>query len=538
MVGATDPGGHKQKGEADPEETLLSRITTGAAFATLALVVNRASGMFLQMILVRMISVDEFGLFKLAIELSSFGIMFATFFVGGVSASSTTRMVSIQMAAGRRDRIRSGILSSVVTVVLMSAILFPLVFFSLPWLLERVFEIRRDLLVDAISFFRWFVLYILLSCVSMVLSASLRSSGLFKAYSLTESAINVLRLMIIPVLIHLGLGLNGIVWGWSAAFVVGIIPAVWILERFTRPSDRNGEKWSMPGDVRELMIFGLPVFVSTLSSTVYYSSDTLIIGYFLPVKFVGIYGAGIMLVHSLLYLFSGLETALFPILSASLEKKEEGKESRVLRKGCRLLAVVTFPAAVYSFVMAPYMIRFLFGPEYLDAVPVARILAVLILAYAAMPAGVIFLSTGRPDINARLGVISAILNIALSFVLVPSFGIQGAATANALGRIYSSVEGLRICKRLFNAPFPWRYCLWILGTSSLAVLPVMPVFWLFSVTGSFIETFLALMITACVFGLANAMLVLHLPVLDGDDRWMLRELLMKTPLRPLSRFVE
>ena len=275
------------------------------------MVINRASGMFLQMILVRMISVDEFGLFKLAIELSSFGVMFATFWVGGVSASSTTRVVSLHMATGKRDRIRSSVLSSLATVILMSAILFPVVFFSMPWLLDRVFDIRKSLLPESISFFRWFVLYIMLSCISMVLSASLRSADLFKAYSLTECGINVLRLLIIPVLIYLGLGLNGIVWGWSGAFVVGILPAMWILERFTRLSDRNGEKWSLLSDVRELMIFGLPVFVSTLSSTVYYSSDTLIIGYFLPVKFVGIYGAGIMLVHSLLYLFSGLETALF-----------------------------------------------------------------------------------------------------------------------------------------------------------------------------------------------------------------------------------
>ena len=209
----------------------------------------------------------------------------------------------------------------------------------------------------------------------------------------------------------------------------------------------------------------------------------------------------------------------------------------MLQKGYRLLTVVTFPTAVYAFVMAPYMIRFLFGPDYLDAVPVARILAVLILGYVAMPAGVIFLSTGRPEINARLGVVSAVLNIALSLALVPFIGIVGAAVANGLGRIYSCIEGVRICKKLFNADFPGKYCLSILGTSTLAALPVIIVSWTFSVTGSFLETFLALMVSACAFSLAYAILLLYTSVLSGDDRWMLRELLMKTPLNFLARFL-
>ncbi len=523
--------------EEHPEETLLSRVTTGAMFATLAMMVNRASGMALQMVLVRMISVDLFGLFKLAVELSSFAVMAVTFFVGGASASATTRMVSLHAAEGRRDRIRSVVLSSIVSVLLMSVACFPLLFFSLPWLLEHVFEIRSDLLPTAISFFRWFSLYVLLSCLSMVLSASLISCGAFRTYSFTESLINVLRLILIPLLIYLGSGLNGIVWGWSAAFIAGIVPALMILEMFTRSDESGSGQWSMLPDVEALLGFGLPVFVSTLSSTVYYSADTLIIGYFLPVKFVRIYGAAIMLVHSLLYLFSGLETALFPILSGSFEKKEEGKESRALLKGYRLVALVTFPMAVYSFAMAPHMVRFLFGADYLDAVPAARVLALLVLAYVAMTAGVIFLSTGRPEINARLGVISAILNVVLSFVLIPFLGILGAAVANTIGRVYSSVERVRICKLLYGAAFPWAYCLRILVTSGLAALVVVPVSRAFPVTDTFFQTFLALAVTASAFSVAYGALVLCLPVLDGDDRWMLRELLTKTPLRPLSRFV-
>lgn len=518
----------------ETQKSLTTQIATGAIFTTVAVLMNRASGMALQMILVRMISVDGFGLFKLAVELSSFGIMFVTFFVGGVSASSTTRIVSLHMASQRRGRIRSTVGASLLSVTVLSVVLFLALYFPMETVLERFFKIRTDLLEESVHFFRLFFLYILLSSISMVLSASLRSSEFFKVYSLTESLSNLLRVLLIPLLIYLGWGLDGIVWGWSAALLVGIIPGMWVLERFTR-GQRDDSNWfkSIFADLRAMTSFGVPVFFATLASTVYYSADIIILGYFMPIKFVGIYSAGVVVVHSLLYLFSGLETALFPILSASLDKDQGGQEARILNRGYRLLCLVTFPAAIYSFCMAPYMIRFLFGLDYLDSAVPARILSILILVWAAMPAGVLFLSTGRPEINARLGVVSALINVAANFSLIPFLGIQGAAIASVTSRSYAALEGVRICKTLFGAAFPWNYSVRVFFFSAVSVIPILPSFLLFPVTGSFFQTLIVLALTGLFYFLITASLILRSSVLDQEDRRILVKLVEKTPLKPL-----
>ncbi len=520
------------------KKSLTTQIATGTMFTTVALLMNRASGMALQMILVRMITVDQFGLFKLAIELSSFGIMFVTFFVGGVAASSTTRVVSLHMASERKDRIRSATIVGVLSVIVMSAILFVLTFFPMPFLLQKIFKIREDLIPEAVPFFRLFLLYIFLSSIGMVSSAALISAEFFKVYSITESVTNILRVLLIPALIYLGWGLDSIVWGWSAAMLAGIIPGFWVLEKYTQGHKHDPNIFgSMFTDLKDMTSFGIPVFFSTLASTVYYSADVIILGYYMPLKFVGIYSAGVVLVHSLLYLFSGLETALFPILSASLEKKHEGQESRILDRGYRLLCVVTFPAAVFSFVMAPYMVRFLFGPDYLEASTPARILSVLILAWAAMPAGVLFMSSGKPQINARLGVISAITNVTMNFALIPFFGIQGAAVASVTSRAYAAFAGVRICRTLYGAPFPWAFSAKALILSVLAVAPVIPAFWLWPVNGSFLQTLIVLSVTGGLYCLISAALILWSGILDGEDRRLLAQLMAKTPLKPLARIL-
>ncbi|MGB9617026.1 MAG: oligosaccharide flippase family protein, partial [Desulfomonilaceae bacterium] len=461
--------------QAIPEirPSLASQIGSGALFTTLATAAKLVSGTLLQMILVRMVTVNEFGLYKLAMELSSFAIMFATFFVGGNGAAAVTRITAVRAARGDLAGVRSGVVTGLWSVAILSVLLLAAGFVAIPVLLDRVFQIPTDQLAEAVPFFQWFLVYVFLSSVSTVMGAALRSCEFFRAFSVTESLSNIVRLVLAPLLVYLGWGLNGIVWGISGGLLVGIVPALWIMETYTRRLDAAHRHVRQYGhDLKELTAFGVPVFISGLSSTVYYSADTLIIGYYLPVKYVAVYGAGIVLVHSLLYLFSGLESALFPILSSSLEQREQGQEGVILGKAYRLLIVIAAPASVYSFVMTPYMVRFLFGVDYFEAVTPSRILTILILAWALMPASVMFLSTGKPEINARLGVVSALLNIVLDVVLIPLLGIIGAAISNASSRLYGEVQGVRICVRLFGARFPWYYGAEVFALSVLCALPL------------------------------------------------------------------
>uniref|UniRef100_A0A7C4EV20 Polysaccharide biosynthesis protein n=1 Tax=Desulfomonile tiedjei TaxID=2358 RepID=A0A7C4EV20_9BACT len=520
--------------------SLASQIASGALFTTVATASKLVSGTLLQMILVRMVTVEEFGLYKLAMELSSFAIMFATFFVGGNGAAAVTRITAVRAAQGDVVGVRSGVVTGLWSVAFLSVFLFAAGFLSIPVLLERVFQIPTNQIAEAVPFFQWFLVYIFLSSLSTVVGAALRSCEFFRAFSLTESLANIFRLLLVPLLVYLGWGLNGIVWGISGALLIGIVPGLWIIETFTRGRhaiDRRARQYAH--DLKELTAFGVPVFISTLSSTVYYSADTLIIGYYLPVKYVAVYAAGIVLVHSLLNLFSGLESALFPILSSSLEQREKGQEGVILGKAYRLLIVIAAPASVYSYVMTPYMVRLLFGVDYFDAVTPSRILTILVLAWALMPASVMFLSTGKPEINARLGVISAVLNIVFDIALIPLLGIIGAALSNASSRLYGEVQGARICARLFGARFPWYYCAKVFVMSVACILPVRAALWSWSAESvGFGAAFFILMASALLYGLIFGLALLWSPLLTEQDKRIMGDLLEKTPLRALKRLLK
>jgi len=104
------------------------------------------------------------------------------------------------------------------------------------------------------------------------------------------------------------------------------------------------------------------------------------------------------------------------------------------REYLSVLAVVTLigiPAVVGLAATAPLFIPVVLGPNWLGAIPVLQILAFMgaanIISANVYPA---YLAMGRPDIAMKLGLFGATLSIVLMLLLVPQYGLIGAASAS------------------------------------------------------------------------------------------------------------
>ncbi len=90
----------------------------------------------------------------------------------------------------------------------------------------------------------------------------------------------------------------------------------------------------------------------------------------------------------------------------------------------------------------------LFGPEFTEGYPVMLILVLGFLARASIgPADYLLNMLGEQSINAAILLVSAILNIALAFALVPRFGLIGAASATSITLVVGAFLNYVIAKR-------------------------------------------------------------------------------------------
>jgi O-antigen/teichoic acid export membrane protein len=78
-------------------------------------------------------------------------------------------------------------------------------------------------------------------------------------------------------------------------------------------------------------------------------------------------------------------------------------------------------------------IRVVYGPQYLPAIPVFAVIALMSIPKAVLtPAQTLLYSTEEVGFVLKVGLVASVLNIALDVALIPKFGAMGAAFANGI----------------------------------------------------------------------------------------------------------
>ena len=215
------------------------------------------------------------------------------------------------------------------------------------------------------------------------------------------------------------------VWGFvSSKLIVTAISCVYLLARF----GRNVGWRFLPSRLPELARFGAPLVVSGLSYFAIHSSDRFFLSAPELLADLGRY--------SLAYRFAFLVSML---VGDSFTKSwgatlyqytdEAGWQARFARVAS-YFAFVLFTAGVGVVLFGPDLLRLMVPANFL---PPPLILPILIAAYVAREIGDFFRSlmliNKRSGLVGRVALGSAAFNLGANALLIPTYGIMGAATA-------------------------------------------------------------------------------------------------------------
>lgn len=136
-----------------------------------------------------------------------------------------------------------------------------------------------------------------------------------------------------------------------------------------------------------------------------------------------------------------------------------GNESRIKRRivfGIELATLVSVPVAFGGLATLGVLIPALYGVDMYGSVVVAQILYVgLVPAVVAGMFALSFSATGRITALWILGVIMAVTNIALDFLLIPAAGAVGAAVANLTTQLLFTTVMLILVVRILQVHLCW-----------------------------------------------------------------------------------
>ena len=206
--------------------------------------------------------------------------------------------------------------------------------------------------------------------------------------------------------------------------------------------------------LREMNRFGIPLVPAALALIVVNFSDRFFLVHLASLAEVGLYEIGVRIASAMVLLLTAFRMA-WPAFAYSIEDDAEAKRTYAF--------VLTYLVAVASWLalalglLAPWLVRLLTQPEFYEGERVVAPLAFGGVAYAAYIVMAIGVGrTKRTQFNWVITGVAAAVNVVLNLILIPPYGIMGAAVATVVAYVVMFLGMTWFAQRVFPTPYQWR----------------------------------------------------------------------------------
>jgi len=417
----------------------LRKIAKGAGFVLLGTLIGRAFGYGSRLIIARFLGVSDYGLISLGF--AGMSIVAAISLVG--ITGGITRYVSFYKGKGDKGRIK-GTITSALKITLPLSLLFAFIlFYKADWISIHVFHDAN--LTPILRIFSIAVPFLVLA--KNIISCIVGFQDMKYPVFVEHVFQNAIKLGAIVILVALGFGVLGATWGWVIGMIVMPFIAFYFLERKIFPVFNT--KVKAIAMEKELFSFSFPLMLGGIADLVMHWMDTLMLGYFGTSTEVGIYNAALptaQIINALPSAFAGI---FFPVISELYARNKIDDLRNTYSAVTKWMLSLIFPAFLLTVLFPDQIIKILFGAEYVAGATALVILTSGFLIIAAVgPVAAILATYGKTKTIMASGYIGAGMNFALNFLLIPIYGVNGAAIATASSLAFAYIFNLFFVYRI------------------------------------------------------------------------------------------
>ena len=249
--------------------------------------------------------------------------------------------------------------------------------------------------------------------------------------------------------------------------------------------------------IKEYLRFSLPTVVSSVSYWAVTSSDRYLIGFFLGILFVGYYAPAYTVGNVINFFIFPLLFVLFPVLSKFYDENKISEVKDYLKYSLKYFLMIAIPSAFGLSILSRELLTIFSTKDIAsNAYFITPFVALSILLYGVYAIFVqILILFKKTKIFGTIWVGAALLNIGLNFVLIPKFGILGAAITTLLAYSLAFLLTWYYSSKYFQFEIDWQF---ITKSIFASVLMVSAIIW-FNPIGLF-ETIIAIITGALLYG--------------------------------------
>lgn len=414
----------------DKEEIKSLKTILGGAFLVfVGMILGKILG-YAYTIIVARLGPEPYGLLQVGYSLVSFLITFSLLgFHNGIA-----RFVPYYLARNDKARVKGAIFSALKICIPLSLILATAIFFlSKP--IAVIFFHNEKL----VPIFRIFCFMLPLTTVGTLFLYTFTAFQKVKYDILNREIIErVARLIFTLLFLAIGLGVFGASLAYIISAFIVVIVSFFILEKKIFPIIKTKIKTKYY--TKEIFKYSIPLVFGAFLLFIIGWIDTLMLGFFKTVSDVGIYNVAQPTATLILIVPSALTILFLPIITQFYSKRKNEEIKKVYKTVSRWVFFINLPILLIIMFFSPQIINLLFGQEYASAgIPLAiLIVGYLFYSLAYTSAGILNMAK-KSNLLFFTTLIFATLHVILNLLLIPKYGINGAAISSTLSFILGSI---------------------------------------------------------------------------------------------------
>ncbi|MFA6213879.1 MAG: oligosaccharide flippase family protein [Candidatus Micrarchaeia archaeon] len=324
---------------------------------------------------------------------------------------------------------------------------------------------------------RMLAAYVLLENLYKVYSSYLQGRGDIPIYQGLGNLQNVAKLVFTFILFTF---CGPTLFSLSMAFILALAAVVLASIHFARPRiadmPLSGGGITASELMREIIPFGFTLTIVQSLWALISSMDRVLLGYFgnpaSSVELVAIYSLATQLALTIAVFPAAVGGIFLPVISRLAGKGDHSAMLSVIQTSQRWILFVTIPIAVATMAFAGEMLSAFYGGSYRPGANAMSIFILgLLVSTVAYPVSLALAGMRLVRLELYVAIACAFVNLALNILLIPLFGMEGAAAASAAAFIISALMFERYGRQRLSYSTPWGiYKLFIAGAVAFAAI--------------------------------------------------------------------
>jgi len=452
-----------ERGSVQEFRLQMANISRQSSIYFAGTIFTVATGYLFKVYLARVLGAEALGIYALGMTVSGF---FGIFNALGLPQSAV-RFVSKYTASRQWAHLSGFVVRSIAIILVLNCALAVLMVSAGPRIASRFYH--APALTPYIPLFAGIML---LGNLTFFLGQVLTGyKDVTRRTIITSFIANPLTMVFAILMITLGYGLWGYIFAQVLSAALMLVTLAVVVWRMTPVPARLPFRHTAALEP-QVISFSAAAFGIGFLGFLMAQADTALVGFYLDARSVGVYAVAMVIVAFIPVLLQSVNQIFSPVISDLHTRHQHELLSRMFQTLTKWIFAGTVPLAVVVMVLARHMLL-VFGPDFERASSVLVIGTLGQLVNCAVGSvGFLLLMSGNERRLIKVQAAGGIFMIVANLILIPRFGITGAAAAAATTIAFTNFWNAREVRAVlgltpYNRTY-WRLLPAILGTVAAA----------------------------------------------------------------------